>query len=148
DAGYSCTFILPPLLAATSSPKRLTPKLTGWSALLRWPKRIVRSWTSWPKAGSAKPTERPERPAREMARRRGSINLSPSRRLTVHDAVTSRTAFHYGIRLSDGGARAAPRGAAVNRFGGARKSAIGSMAMAHVGATAPVYDRGLARSMA
>ena len=97
DAGYSWTFILPPLLAATSSPKRLTPKLTGWSALLRWPKRMVRSCTSCPKAGRAKPIERP---AKEMARRRGSIETSPSYFCRDRDALTFRTSFHYGIRLT------------------------------------------------
>src|SRR6185295_15054824 len=40
----SFTVILPPLLAATISANFLTPQLVGWSVLLRWPNRMVRSW--------------------------------------------------------------------------------------------------------
>ena len=47
DEANSRTFILPPLLASRISANFCTPKLTGWSVLLRWPQRIVRSWISW-----------------------------------------------------------------------------------------------------
>src|SRR6476469_3588753 len=46
DAGNSRILSLPPLLAERVSANFLTPKLTGWSALLRCPQRIVRSWIS------------------------------------------------------------------------------------------------------
>jgi hypothetical protein len=48
--GNSLTVILPPLFAVTSSVNFLTPMLTGWSVLFRWPKRIVRSWMSCARA--------------------------------------------------------------------------------------------------
>src|SRR3978361_481242 len=56
DEANSRTFILPPLLASRISANFCTPKLTGWSVLLRWPQRIVRSCPSW---AEAEPTNRP-----------------------------------------------------------------------------------------
>src|SRR5207237_6391366 len=47
DDGYSLTWILPPLFAATSSANLCAPMLIGWSVLFRWPNLIVRSWMSW-----------------------------------------------------------------------------------------------------
>src|SRR4051812_38401794 len=43
DEANSRTFSLPPLLADKISANFCTPKLTGWSVLLRCPQRIVRS---------------------------------------------------------------------------------------------------------
>ena len=45
DAVNSRIFSLPPLFAASTSANFCTPRLTGWSVLLRWPQRIVRSST-------------------------------------------------------------------------------------------------------
>ena len=52
DAGNSRTLSFPPLLAARISANFCTPRLTGWSVLLRWPQRMVRSCT-WASAGPA-----------------------------------------------------------------------------------------------
>ena len=52
EAANSRTLSLPPLLAARISANFCTPRLTGWSGLLRWPQRIVRSCT-WALAGTA-----------------------------------------------------------------------------------------------
>jgi hypothetical protein len=59
--GNSCTFSLPPLLAATSSANFLTPMLTGWSVLFRWPNnRLVEnlstSENTWQNAKVARMT--------------------------------------------------------------------------------------------
>src|SRR5580765_8144585 len=98
EDGNSCTLSLPPLLAATSSAKRFVPRLTGWSGLLRWPNRIVRSWMSWASAGRAR--ARPTAAAARWKERRPGRIFGVSGEAKEANVPQSGKTFQYGKHLA------------------------------------------------